>query len=220
MSTYVDLCRLLFVDLCLLFVDYMSTYVYLCRRICRLYVDICLLMSTYVHLCHHMSTYVDVFVDYMSTYVYLCRHMSTYVDICLLMSTIICRLISTVCRLYVDLCLLYVYLCRNMSTYVNICLIMSTYVYLCLLVSTYVDFTLYKSVQLFHISTTTATAAAMVMDYEATPTESAQMSSPTHTYQCRRLWKLDKLYNHGDIRCVVCREVLRPLIDSLCSRHQ
>ena len=51
LSTYVDLCRPLFVDLCLLFVDYMSTYVYLCRRICRLYVDICLLMLTYVNLC-------------------------------------------------------------------------------------------------------------------------------------------------------------------------
>ena len=90
-----------------------------------------------------------------------------------------------------------------MSTYVDICLLMSTYVYY-----VNVDFTLYKSVQLRHISTTTtAAAAAMVMDYKATPTESAQISSPTHTYQCRRLWKLDRLCNHGVIRCVVCREV-------------
>ena len=67
----------------------------------------------------------------------------------------------------------------------------------------YVDFPLYKSVQLCHISTTTT---GVVMDYKAAPTESTPISSPTHTYQCRRLWKLDKLCNHWVIRCIVCRD--------------
>ena len=123
----------------------------------------------------------------------LCRHMSTYVDLCRL-------LMSTYVYYYVDYMSTYVYICLLyvdyvLGLYVDICI--------CLLCHTYVDFTLYKSVQLCHISTT----AAMVMDYKATPTESAPISSPTHTYQCRRLWKLDKLCNHGVIRCVVCREV-------------
>ena len=187
-------CRL-YVDLCLL----MSAYVYLCRHMST-YVNICLLMSTYVYLCRLL--FVDLcllFVDYMSTYVYclstICRLMSTYVDMCLLMSTI--------CRLYVDICQLMSTICLLMST---MCPHMSNYVDLCLLVSTYVDFTLYKSVQLCHISTTTTTAA-MVMDYKAAPTESTPISTPTHTYQCRRLWKLDNLCNHGVIRCLVCKEV-------------
>ena len=82
---------------------------------------------------------------------------------------------------------------------------MSTYVDLCRHMSIYVDFTLYKRVQLHHISTTTTDA--MIMDYKATPTESAPISSPTHTYQCHRLWKLDTLCNHSVLHCVVCREV-------------
>ena len=56
------------------------------------------------------------------------------------------------------------------------------------------------------LCTITTTTTGMVMDYKAAPTESAPISSPTHTYQCHRLWKLDKLCNHGVIRCIVCRE--------------
>ena len=79
---------------------------------------------------------------------------------------------STSCRLYVDytICRLYVY------------------------------FSLYKSIQLYHISITTT---GVTMDCSTTTNSTPTPSIRTHL--CRRLWKLDKLCEHGVIRCIVCR---------------
>ena len=171
----------------------MSTYVYYLSTICRLisgyYIltDMSTICRLYVYYyVYFMSTICRLFVlyvDYMST---ICRLYVDYI-LCLLMS--ICQ---TICRLMSTICLLYVNLCRLMST------ICRLYVYfmstlLCIKVCNFVILALLLLV-------------GVVMDYKAAPTESAPISSPTHTYQCRRLWKLDKLCNHGVIRCIVCRE--------------